>query len=329
MKGKTRMITLNELREEVLKHDNYLLMGHLDPDGDCIGSLFALKWYLDALNKSSLVLLSNPPDDKYQILEISSIDYMTFRDYNLNKKKYYNCIALDSGDLERLGEGKEIASNCYTVNIDHHIDNPAYGDINYVNSRKAAVGEIIYDFINLDQDYLLDKKIGTAISTAIIADTGGFKYQNTTAEVFNIMSEMMSLGVDIYNINRAVFGSIEFSSIKLKAKALSTLQLHENRKIAYLEVNQKMLKDVGAEEKETSGLVNYARDIIGVEVGLVFTEIEGKKTKVSLRSNSYCPVNEIAAYFSGGGHPRAAGCVINMSIENSQEAVLRKVEEYV
>lgn len=323
------MITISELREEILKNDNYLLMGHIEPDGDCIGSLFALKWYLDKLNKSALVLLSAPPEDKYQILGISNNDFMTFSDYDFSKKKYHNCIILDSGDLERLGDGKEFTAECYIINIDHHIDNPAFGNINYIDPGKAAVGEIIYDLIKLDNNHLLNKKIAAAISTAIIADTGGFRYQNTTAEVFSIMAEMMSLGVDIYNINRAVFAATKYSSVLLKAKALLTLALHGNGKIAYMEVNKKMLQEAEAEEKEASGLVNYARDITGVEVGLVFTEIEENKTKVSLRSNSYCPVNEIAAYFGGGGHPRAAGCIINMNIKQSQEAVLRKVEEYV
>lgn len=323
------MIALKEIREEIIRRDNFLLMGHVDPDGDSIGSLFAMKWYLDKLGKSALVLLDSPLDSRYQLLDIKGDEYQTFQDYTGLNQREVNVLALDVGNLERLGDGQKIVSKSYLLNIDHHIDNPAYGDINYINAEKAAVGEIIYDIIKLDPEPILDKKIATAISIAIIADTGGFRYQNTSSQIFKIISELMRLGVDMYNINRAIFANKEYSSVKLKGRALSTLELNKNKKIAYITVEQSMLNEVGAEEKDTSDLVNYARDIVGVEVGLVLIEIEKNQTRVSFRSNNYCPVNEIAGIFGGGGHPRAAGCTVEMGINKTQKLILDKVEDYV
>ncbi|MFP4016730.1 MAG: DHH family phosphoesterase [Halanaerobiales bacterium] len=323
------MESLMQVRDMIEKKDNFLLMGHVDPDGDCIGSLFALKWYLDFLNKHSLILLENSPSERYELFDIDPSDYLTFEEFSPDSNTDYTCLALDAGDMDRLGSGKELAEKYFLINIDHHLNNPEYGDINYVNSEKAAVGEIIYDLLELSNDFQINKKVGTAIVTAVIADTGGFRYQNTTARVFDIISEIMETGVDIYRINRSIFADYKFNSVKLKGMALSTLELHDNEKIAYLRVEQNMLKKVGLDIDDASGLVNYARDIRGVEVGLIFSELNENETRVGFRSNEYCPVNEIAAIFGGGGHARAAGCTIDKNIDKAQKMVLSKVEEYV
>ncbi|MGB4177230.1 MAG: DHH family phosphoesterase, partial [Halanaerobiales bacterium] len=138
------MGSLELIVKEIQKWDNFILLGHVDPDGDCIGSLFALKWYLDSCNKSSLVLLAERPDEKYGFFGIEKSDYQLFADYQLTAMEGTCCIALDAGNIERLGEGKELAEKMFLINIDHHIDNPGYGQLNYVNPNKAAVGEIIY-----------------------------------------------------------------------------------------------------------------------------------------------------------------------------------------
>jgi len=323
------MLSLEQIRDIIVKKDNFILMGHLNPDGDCIGSLFAMKWYLDTLDKQSIILLETPPTSKYELFGIDSSEYTTFNEFAPTSDDEYICIALDSGDLDRLGSGKALAEQYYTVNIDHHVDNPEYGDINYINSKKSAVGHILYDLINLDLKFSINKKIGTAIATAIIADTGGLRYQNATAEVFNIISDLMELDVDIYSINRAIFAGYQYTAVKLKGMALSTLQVHENGKIAYLRVEQKMLDEIGADLEDASGLVNYARDIQGIELGIVFTEVTEEETRIGFRSNNYCSVNEIAALFGGGGHPRAAGCTINENINKAEKMILSKVKNYV
>lgn len=323
------MVSLEQIREEMLKWDNFILMGHVDPDGDCIGSLFALKWYLESINKSSLVLLTEELAEKYAILGIKDSDYRLFQDYSLTAREDTCYIALDAGNSDRLGAGEKLVDRVFLINMDHHVDNPLYGKLNYVNPEKAAVGEIIYDLIKLDEEYQLNRKIATAIATAIVSDTGAFRYQNTSPGVFRIMAELMETGIDVYGINRAMFSNYHYSVLKLLGQALSSLEISADGKVAYLRVEQGMLEESGAEISESSGLVNYARDIYGVEVGISFIEEEENITRVSFRSNEYCPVNEVAAYFGGGGHPRAAGCTINKGIDQAVELVLQKVKEYV
>lgn len=324
------MNSLKDIKEIIINKDHFIIMGHIDPDGDCIGSVFALKWALDRLGKKSLVLLNDLPEKVYHYLQISPTDYNIFKDFNTKKYKWpeYNMIALDSGDIERLGGGIKLTKNRLLINIDHHVDNTKYGQVNYINPEMSATGEIIYDLLSLLK-VPIDIKIGKALATAIIADTGGFRYQNTSARVMRVIASLMDIGVDSYKINKALFGTYSYSAIKLKGLALSTLQLGADGKIAWLKVDQDMLKRVRTEISDASGLVNYARDIADVEVGIAFYEIDSNKTKVSFRSNNYCPVHEIAAYFGGGGHPRAAGCKLNRPIAESIELILRKVEEYV
>lgn len=320
---------LNDIAALIEENNNFIIMGHIDPDGDCLGSSFALKWLLDKLNKNALVLLEEELDNRYAFLQINKDDYELLSsfspDFNENK---IIVIALDAGDLGRLGDRQKIARERFIVNIDHHEDNPEYGDLNYVDPDMAATGGIIYQ-LNKYLQSPLDLKVARALATAIIADTGSFKYQNTRAEVFEIMSSLMAYGVDIYEINRAVFASYSYQSLKLRGKALSTLKLSKDKKVAWLKLDLASIEDTGAEISDSSGLVNYARDVEGVEVGLSFVEIARDKVKVGFRSNNYCPVNEVAALFGGGGHPRAAGCLIEKEIKKAITMVLDKVKEYV
>ncbi len=324
------MESLSEIKEIINSRDNFLIMGHIDPDADCIGSVFALKWALDRLEKKALVLLTDHPEKRYSFLDIDSADYRLFSELNVRELEWtkYNLIALDAGELERLGEGLQLIEGNFLINIDHHIDNSHYGEINYVNAEMAAAGEIVFELLGL-LNQPANLKIANALATAIIADTGGLRYQNTSARVLRIIASLIEIGVDIYQINKVLFGSHSFAAIKLKGMVLSTLKLSSSGKVAWLKIDQAMLNRTRTDMKEASGLVNLARDIMGVEVGVAFYELDSSNVKVGFRSNHYCPVNEIAAHFDGGGHPRAAGCRLNKSMEESIELVLSKVEEYV
>ncbi len=323
------MVSLEELKNIIDSKNNFLLLGHTDPDGDCIGSLFALKWYLDKKDKEAIILLEDKPEIDYPFLLISDDDYILFDNFSFNNPvEPLTIVALDSGDLDRLGKGKELLGNNLLINVDHHIDNPCFGQFNYIKPEAAATGEILYDLFKIE-DRVVDSRIRIALATAIIADTGAFRYQNTTSRVFKIMSEVIDSGVDIYQINQGLYGSYSYQSIKLKGLVLATLEISKNGLVAWLKVNQEFLKRTGSELKDTSGLVNYARDIKGVEVGVAFFEVDNKTTRVGFRSNNYCPVNEVAAFFGGGGHPRAAGCTISLPLEKAVEKIISKIEEYL
>ena len=324
------MNPLELISRRIKKQANFVLLGHIDPDGDCIGSLFSLKWALDKMGKHSLVLLDTPPEARFGFLPICAQDYRLFEQFKTDRPGLAGAdyIALDAGGIDRLGQGRELVNNSFLINVDHHPDNPGYGDLNYINPEMAAVGEILY-YLFGEMGVALDQKIGSGLAVAIISDTGGFRYQNTRAATYRIMAELSEAGVDIYRINQAIYGNNPYQYLKLKGLALSTLQLSPDQKTAWIIVNNSILEETGADPEHVSGLVSYARDIQGVEVGVIFVELAAQEIKVSLRSNQYCPVNQIAAFFGGGGHVRAAGCKVEKDLDQAIELVLSKVKDYV
>ncbi|MFW5992284.1 MAG: DHH family phosphoesterase [Halanaerobiaceae bacterium] len=328
------MTSLGEIRDDLLQRNNFVILGHIDPDGDCIGSIVALQLYLQQKGKRAVFVLNEPLSDKYDFLGITPDDYYLFDDFSPAgefqvPETELTFISLDVADIGRLGDGEKLVRDFCLINIDHHVDNPAYGDLNYINAEVSAVGEIIYNIIKLDKEVKIDRRIGAALAMAIITDTGGFRYQNATGRVFEIMADLSKSGIDLYQINQAIYGNLTFEFVKLKGMVLSTLTLVCEGKIAFLKVEQSMLNKLDTDLSSASGLVNYARDIKGVEVGLAFSEIDKDETRVSFRSKQSCPVNEIAAMFDGGGHPRAAGCTINKPLEQSIKFVIDKVKQYV
>ena len=350
------MNTLKEIAAEIKRRNNFVIMGHIDPDGDCLGSVVGLQLLLENLNKDSRAVLHDFSFVKFGFLFSflqkkgkSSVKLSNRRSgqlfeksdrfYNFSKndvQKLFNnvesktVIALDSGDLERLGTaGQKIAADSFIINLDHHPDNPAYGDLNYVASDAAAVGEIIYDLAEC-LDVTIDISSGTALATALISDTGSLRYKNTSSRVLKIVAELMELGVDIYEINNNLYGNHKFSTVKLKGLALSRLQLSKDGSIAWIYVDRDMFKQTNTVEADASGLVNYARDIQGVKVGIAFIENSEGELKVSFRSQTdEIPVNEIAAVFDGGGHARAAGCKLPDTGQCETEKVLLEVKKFV
>ena len=332
------MESLKKVADIIKDRNNFLIMGHIDPDGDCVGSMFALKWILDKLNKKSLLLLNTSPEDQYDYFfekvkkhkKSKTQMYALINKFNLDDLSWdqYNFISLDSSDEDRLGEAQELIDNNYLINIDHHPDNTNYGNINYINSDKAAVGEIIYDLTDI-LNINIDKKIGEAIATAIITDTGSLQYENTSSRVLRILADLMDQEIDLYKLNRKIYGNYSFNSVKLKGMALSTLDKTEDSKIAWLYVDKEMMEKTNTEVEDTTGFVNYSRDIKGVEVGIAFFEQKPKKISVSFRSNSYVSVNEIASRFDGGGHPKAAGCTIEENLNKTINMVIEEVKKFV
>lgn len=331
--------SLKDIAKKIKLKNNFLILGHIDPDGDCVGSIFALKWILDKLNKDSLMLFYDSPRDKFDFLinsttETKSVkkdkDYIIFNEINIDdfSRTDYHYIVLDSSNPDRLGEGKKLIKDNFVINIDHHPDNTNFGDVNFIDSDRAAVGEIVYELSQIF-NIKVDKKIGEAIATAIITDTGSLQYENTSARVLEIMSKLMKKNIDLYKINRKLYGNYSFNSVKLKGLALSNLKRTSSGKIAWLFVDEKMMNKTCTESKDVTGFVNYARDIAGVEIGIAFVEKEKNEIDVSLRSNSYVEVNEIASIFGGGGHARAAGCSINMKLDRAMDSVLQEVKKFV
>ncbi|GAE87520.1 3'-to-5' oligoribonuclease A [Acetivibrio straminisolvens JCM 21531] len=236
-------------------------------------------------------------------------------------------IALDTGDMERLGKRAAIFNDAgITVNIDHHPTNTQFGQVNLVNTDSAAVGEMIYRLIEM-MGINIDKDMATCLYVAIATDTGGFRYSNTTPVTHRITADLINNGVDVSYISQTVFETVSLPKVKLMGKAIENLELFENGKLAIIKITDDLLKSVGAKEEDCDGIVNIGRNIEGVEVAVVIRQRAGGELKINFRSKNYVDVSVIANRHSGGGHKRAAGCTIKCGINEAKEMLIKEIRE--
>jgi len=313
---------LKAIAKQIKKADKICLMVHENPDGDAIGSILAMYHALNNMGKKVDAYIEDmPPNMKFLDGWKSLIIYdgIAAKDYDL-------AIALDCGTLERAkGNGLFRKAKC-TVNIDHHISNPGYGDINHVDDKAAATGEIVYLLLK-KLGMTIEKEITEAIYVAIISDTGMFRHQNVTQRVFAIAGELTSYGIDTSELARKFMYESSLDKLKLLSRALDNLELHSRSRVGVIAFDRSAKDGLRVTDSDYDGIVDYARNIKGVEVG-VFIKPRLSGYRVSLRSNSYFDCNKVASELGGGGHVRAAGIQINgRSLMDVKSIVLRKIEE--
>jgi phosphoesterase RecJ-like protein len=313
------MSVLEGIKEYIAKVKSILIITHEDPDGDAIGSSLALMHALRKLGKIVTVLIPkiNP---MYNILPGFS-DIRT----EIEDEEIELCIALDSSDLERLGSCRKYFENAeYTLVIDHHITNQNFGDVNYINAVASSTCQnlmVIFDELGIE----LDKNIAECIYTGILTDTGAFRY-NVQAETFEFMAMLIETGIDTANIYRRMFDVITEKRVRLLGRALNTLEMYENGKIAITHVTKNDLEELESEDGDQENIVNFGRNIENAEVSVFIREKDGKQ-KVSLRSNEYVDVALIASKYLGGGHKKAAGFTADMPLEQLKNLLISEIQK--
>jgi len=305
--------------ELIKESSNIAILSHIMPDGDNIGSCLALYNALVKLGKNVIVALDDDVPEVYRFLKNSDQIVKPENDYNLDL-----VIALDCGDAGRLGKSAKYLENNKIINIDHHISNSNFGHYNIVDVNASATAELVYDLIN-KLKINMDKDICECIYTGIVTDTGLFQYSNTTSETHRIVADLISNGVEPAKVYKDVYQNNSLSKIKLLGEALSSIELHYSNKIASIILKKELFEQIGAKDEDADGIINYARDIKGVEVALLFRETEDGKIKIGFRSKDFMNVNEIAQMFGGGGHKRAAGATAVGEIRDIKDKVLKAV----
>ena len=332
-------MTLHDIISALKKSKSIIILPHISADGDALGSGLALALALKRQNRGNGKdiklyieeaiprMYSFLPDR--EIVEVYSDKHRTpvkNADNNITDV-YETVIAIDTGDMERLGKRAEIFNNAeLKINIDHHATNTLFGNINYVNEEASATGEIIYQLIKM-MGSDIDRDIALCLYVAITTDTGGFRYSNTTPLTHLITSDLIGYGINIADVSFRVFDSISEGKLKLMGMAINSLELYEQKKIAFITVTEKMIEEAGAVEEESEGLVNLGRNINTVEVAALFKLKPNDEIKISMRSNSYIDVSKIASRYNGGGHKKAAGCTIMGNLNDVRNLILKELIE--
>ena len=309
-----------DMAEIALNTTQVYIIPHENPDGDALGSSFALCEFIRSLGKKADVVTDKPIPENYRFMEIESI-------LPENATENRDVFVLDCGDSSRMSTRQEIydrAKNKYV--IDHHMTNKGFGDYCLVQGGYSSTGEIIYNIIKeaekKENKSFLNDRIAFFIYTAIISDTGGLKYSSTTQNTFLAVAELSTHNVDIAYVNRMLFDSNPLRKIKLQALVMSTLNILCDSKLAFVYSTIDMMKKAGALENDTEGFVNIPRSIEGVEVAIYFKEKKDKEIKVSMRSNTYADVSKISTILNGGGHFHASGFTVNECLEDAIKKVI-------
>ncbi|RKY39869.1 MAG: hypothetical protein DRP75_00475 [Candidatus Omnitrophota bacterium] len=328
------MCEKEKIVEVCRKYSSFLIGSHINPDGDSLGSELAFASLLKRMGKKVKVLNPTLPPSIY--------DFLPYREWISTKEKgegWEVGIVLDCSEYERLREVKTFFSSLpIVINIDHHISNRRFGDINFLDTKASSVGEMVYQlFLAFAQQPTKEEAL--LLYVAILTDTNCFRF-STTSYTHQIISNLLATGLKPQEIQEKIY-SIPFSGIKLIERVLSTLQISEDGKIVWGEINQRMIDEIREAEKieeitHTDVLINYLCAIKDVEVVALFKELNSseereqeKRVKVSLRSKGKVDVNRIAKLFEGGGHFRASGCSISGELKEIESKVIEEIRKEV
>ena len=310
-------ISVRECVSLLKEYDNYLILTHRNPDGDTLGSAFALHRALSKLNKKSMVRCVDPIHLKYSYLW----DGIDNEDIEFDK-----IIAVDVADKKLLGEDFEAkyGDNVFLC-IDHHLSNREYAE-NLLLEDRAAAAVIIYEIVR-EMDIEFTPEIANCVYTGLATDTGCFLFSNTTPTVHRIAADVMEKGADYTFINRLMFETKTLSYLRLEQMAVSSIESHFDGKCAIMMVTRKMIEESGSSASDCDGIAAIPRKIEGVKIAVTIRERHDGSYKVSLRTVEPFDAAKICANFGGGGHHAAAGCDFDCSIDEVKNALLKVIKE--
>lgn len=306
-KGGPQMSRLIEMIETA---ETIAVLGHIHPDGDCVGSCLAVCNYIREQypEKVVQVYLEKPPVKFNYLKYFDEIcqDAHTGKTYDL-------CICLDSAALDRLGEfAAYLDSAQASICLDHHVTNSGYAQENFVLEASSA-SEVVYGFLDLDK---ISRETAECIYTGILHDTNVFKNSNTTEHTMEVAGKMMSKGINFAKIIDESFYRKTYVQNQILGRALLESVVFLHGTCIFSVVRRRDMEFYGVESTDLDGIVDQMRITEGVEVAIFLYEIENHVFKVSMRSNNYVNVSKVAAYFGGGGHIRASGCTMNGSVHD-------------
>jgi len=332
-------MNLHELKEIILTLDNVLIISHVNPDPDTLGSALGLKWILSKLNKKARIICANEVNERIcGFLEIeSTLDGVTAED--IEQGSFSHIVCVDVAAEAMLGKSLEMYKDKVDLVIDHHYTNTLFAHNTYLDEKASATGEIIYE---LAESLALepDRDFAKYVYCSIICDSGSFRFASTTPKTMRIAARLMETGFDFAKVNRLIFENKSLEQIAVERLAYNSLKFYCDGKIAVINITLDAKKEAGLEESDIDGVSGIPRIIAGVEVGVLIKETDTSKLedknrqfRISLRSNEYANVAEIAAHFGGGGHKRAAGCRFTAEAdlanpaEYIEQALVKQIEQ--
>lgn len=309
---------MEKIKQLIENSKTILILTHINPDGDAIGSSLALYNSLIKIHKKVDIIIKDIPKTFNFLPNFDKIKT------NTNTLKYDLIIIVDCADYKRIEQSNNnyFANAKYTLNIDHHVSNTKYANYNYISSNSPACCEYLVEIL----DYLkfdITKEIAECLMTGILTDTGGFQYTNVSEKTYNFASRVSKL-IDISKIYKKVLSTQTRAQFELAKIAISRIEFYLDDKIALTYLKMKDFTKVNASYGDHDGIVNIARNISGVEISIFIREVLNGY-RISLRGNGNINVNEIATVFGGGGHKDAAGFDSKLKLNELKQKLLKTI----
>lgn len=315
---------MNKVIDLIKKANSVVILAHDSEDADAVGSSFAMRLALLGMGKDVECIFSDIPEERISFL---GDDYTVFDENNIPKADL--CLCLDCGDVKRIGKRKAIFDAAEkTACIDHHHTNVGFCDVDYVDSKAPATGEILYN-IFCEMGVEITRDIAKQLYAAISSDTGSFKYSNVRPQTFLIASELIKKDIDHAEIAKRLFDTESLCVIKFKGHLMNHMEQYFDGRVNIVCATDELLKEYGVEEKNSGDIVNIPRAVEGCEIAVSIRETP-EKLKVSFRSNGRYNVASIAEKFGGGGHIMAAGAAVRRkTIDEVKKEVIKYCEEVI
>ena len=316
--------TFEEIAEQINSAESLILYPHVNMDGDTLGSCAALCHSLRSIGKECWVLYegSVPLNLKFMTGDMFTEDENIIESADIS-------MCIDCGDTGRLGVRKDkFLTSPVTICIDHHTTTDPFCQFNYIDPQAAATGQLIFKLLRT-MNIKIDKQAGEAIFAAITTDTGNFQYTNTSKETHLIAAELYDSGIDFNSVSVQIYENKRKEKILITSRSLETLKMVSEGRGGIARVTQEMLAETGAEMSETDGIVEEIRCIAGVEISCLLKEDDENVVKVSMRVKNKGNVAEIAAKYNGGGHVKAAGFTLQMSMDEAFDTVSAEIIENI
>jgi len=314
------------------EHERFLVTSHEAPDGDALGSMLAMDLALRRLGKDTVMFLGGPAPlpGEYRFLELPERGLQRERPADGSERVL---VAVDCASANRVGgEPGLVELAPFTINVDHHHDNPGFGDVNLIVEDASSTGEVLADVFR-ELGVELTPEIAEALYIALVTDTGRFQYANTTPKALRLAADLVEAGADVHRVFQDVYENVQFAKLKLLARALDRARVFEGGEIVVSHLLRDDFEAVGATEPYSEGIIDVLRSVEGALVSALIREPPrdgAPARKVSLRSSvDEVDVSAIARKSGGGGHREAAGFSSDLSVEEITEFIVREVAAQV
>ena len=315
---------IDQIAATLSEQDGFVVVTHVNPDGDAIGSLLGMYLSLKEMGKTAVAALGADFPQSFAFLPGSMEVMVGLGPIGFDP----SCvIAIDVAAHDRIVPSiTDVGTAPCLINIDHHPTNPGYGDINFIRPHANSSTQLVYELL-CKMRYNLSVDVAKCLYTGLVTDTGCFKFSGVTSQTFQLAAKLLAPGVDSYDITKSLFEELPLSRLTLERLMLERLEFLLDGKLALSYLNIEDYKKIGAALNEGESIVNRLRETRGVEVGGLITALADNSCKVSLRSKGRLDVSSIASQLGGGGHRRAAGINSSMGCQSLRVKLIELVEK--